>query len=193
VWPSSLSALLGWITLVTGVVPYSLEYAARQEESCNAPQAGEALLHSLDSSAVDLLAGEYVLVIVASQDSRTRDSIARGRLTLRRASTSQRTGPSPYVTFPLYGATDVDLSRVTTLKLAYPASSTAPEQPGVQAHHNLRTGELTFWLGNAIVHNAAGTTFVTDRGMFLRLLTVHDQGFVGLWEAGHFCATRHEG
>jgi len=160
--------------------------------------AAPAKRRILTLSEIDGLAGEFALTVVATQGF-LRDSVVRGRLSLWIADSPHRyyTGSPDYpdhvsdsVTFPLAGASDVDLETLGEVSLAYSVGSRNRDRPGVQG---TRSGGLVFG-------NAAGPQGMNlDAGVFFQILAITGQGFSGDWidggrrsplPAGVFCAVR---
>jgi hypothetical protein len=149
---------------------------------------------SLDSLVFVELAGAYELTMVAT--SRTGlDTIVSGTLTLAVAGEANPHGNS-LVVFPLYGWTDVDLVRLGVRRLAHPASDDSPDRPGVQAHHNIRTGDFSLVLGNTF-----DGVLRLHQGVFLSVTRADRWGLAGSWFeggarldppplVGYFCAVR---
>lgn len=146
----------------------------------------------------ETLAGEYELVLVATSGDLAGSSV-NGHLELQPNEPSLRGIPSADgktrtdSSAPLYGTTDVDVTRVGGLRLGEPTSSD-PTQPGVLL---VQQGEgIVLRIGSEA--NRRGVLRF-DGGYFaMRVRRVDKAGFAGSWAsgtvqaqaAGHFCAFR---
>ena len=153
-----------------------------------------------DHEVIEALAGEYRLVMVAAVGV-IQDSMAVGELVIRPTDAAHRYSFNPDATYPLSGWTDIDMSEVAELSLAYPAAQMHSDKPGVQMVYHRSQAYLL--LGNAIPFAGAEDVSITsDAGVFLHLVEITDDGFAGTWvdgsaapspPQGYFCATRLEG
>lgn len=144
------------------------------------------------------LAGEYELMLIATRGDSAGSSVS-GRLWLQRNEESLRSIPSAGggartdASAPLYGGTEVDVTRVDGLRLGDPASSD-PTHPGVLL---VEQGEqITLRVGSEANRR---DVIRFDGGYFaLRVRRVEEGGFAGNWSSGtveveaegHFCALR---
>lgn len=139
------------------------------------------------------LVGDYILTVVAVRGA-GRDSVVTGRLVLHPTSTAPQVPHSP-ASYPLSGWSDVDLKQLGRVSLAYPASSTDPIMPGVQAIYDSMTSAYSLVFGNAISSRGVRE----DAGVYFDLTDVSPRGFRGTWKdggriaplpQGYFCAHR---
>ena len=165
-------------------VPYTI-----QQQACTpAPVTGNRSKHRT------LLPGRYRLIVVAISDSTPPQQVAGGLL-LRsevRAATTRGGG----ISFPFWGSTDVDLTRLGQSSIAYDPSSNDVRRPGVQILHDADDGSYTMVLGNAATRWRMPRT---DSGVYFDVGTSDAHGFSGTWRDGgrsasdlhgYFCAMR---
>ncbi len=131
--------------------------------------------------------GEFLLTLVATSGA-NQDSVASGHLALRPMPHAQQVEGSPIT--PIYGWTDVDLSRLATLTIADPLASRDPTRPGVLLVYNTVNRSIVLLLGGSQSQ---------DAGVVLFVGYADSSGFSGQWrdgglrlpiESGHFCAER---
>jgi len=144
------------------------------------------------------LAGAYELVLVATAGD-SAGSSATGRLQLQpnepklRGIPSAGGGTRTDSSAPLYGTTDVDVTRVGGLRMGEPTSSD-PNRPGVLL---VQQGEgIVLRIGSEANRR---DVIRFDGGYFaMRVRRVDPKGFAGSWTSGtalrqasgHFCAHR---
>lgn len=139
--------------------------------------------------------GTYSLVVVSARPI-AHDSIVTGRLWI--VQTPDRVGPAKARTTPaLYGWSDVDLTRLGAVSLAYSPSSPDPSRPGVQVLQTPAKRVLLVF-GAAAVPGGVPR----DRGVLFTIWRVDSAGIAGYWEDGgltvprtngYFCAVRIDG
>ncbi len=143
---------------------------------------------------IESFAGDYALVVVVTAGFEN-DTIAHGSLWLRPTDSSHGRAPNPDVTFPLAGASDIDLGSIGPVSLLYSAASVSQDKPGVQVAYDSETQELWLMFGSA-----SGRDYVTiHSGVLFNVFSIDSLGFSGRWvdggifqpvPEGYFCARR---
>lgn len=168
----------------------------------NAGQADPQACAPVEEPASDLtaaeLAGEYNVRLVATSGAKDGAS-AGGRLELMAQDSAYeaRTRAAGYsdtaFSFPLYGATEVDLAAVGAVTPGDPGSAD-PLSPGVLVIQ--RPGGVMLRLGSEA--NRPGVRRFDGGYTVLQVQQVTDEGFAGTWRSavgleeagGHFCAVK---
>ncbi|HJR15684.1 MAG TPA: hypothetical protein VJ808_02430 [Gemmatimonadales bacterium] len=163
-----------------------------------------------DTSSIREFAGEYQLKLIATSGAKS-GSVVEGTLKLVPQSPDLRYRTLPgagvadsSVVHPLYGAADIDLSRLDAVQVGS-TTTLDPVQPGVlvlERHarpNRPRSTEIVLRLGSEA--NRRDRQRVDGGYMALRVLQLTPTGFSGNWSsgimrersAGHFCAVRAGG
>lgn len=154
------------------------------------PSPGE-LARFAQAEAAQIVQGTFALTVVATQGGGP-DTLVRGQLTLQPTDSAHRHPPNPAITFLSHGATDVDLTRLGPVSLAYSPAASDADRPGIQVSHD---GEHL----SMIAGNAFGRVITTDAGVLFWIVAGDEAGFRGRWEdggrrtplpGGYFCAVR---
>ena len=167
---------------------------AQTSDSLRWCQPGTTTVSVSNVSSPRDLAGTYDLVVVA-QDGGHRDSVAVGRLVLD-TTTAITAAPNSTISLPLSGNSNVDLTRLGAVSLAYPASSTDPQLPGVQVMYDSSARNYRLVFGNALSPSGSRR----DAGVYFDVVTIEPDGRIsGHWRNGgrihpvahgYFCAKR---
>ena len=154
---------------------------------------------AINPALVSSLQGKYDFVVVSTNPRFRRDSIDYATLSLTPTPARYRDSPNPAIKTLYFGHSDVDLSRLGHVALAYSPSSTEPERPGVEVDYNSRDSTLDMTFGNAMSTGA----HTMDAGVSFNVFRVDSLGFSGRWldgglpvakpghvTQGYFCAFR---
>lgn len=140
-----------------------------------------------DSATVRQLAGHFNFVVVATAGLARddRDTIRRGRLRLQPTDTTHRyvrcaggsRCPRARVTYPFFGATDASFEFPGLTSTVTPLQSADPGDPGIVVALESSARRLSLIFGNPFLHS-------TDAGVFVDVLDVDSNTFVGHWTDG---------
>lgn len=164
--------------------------------ACN-PVSSIGILKPMQGVRVEDLVGTYKLTVVANPAA-TIDTMTVGYLWLEAADDAHRyvqQGRGGY-SFPLFGASSVDLEGIGEADFLYRINSDDPDLPGVQAHFNERKGEVSLVFGAATTKR--GTPW--DTGVWFTVQKYDSAGFYGSWTggglragaSGYYCAHRFD-
>lgn len=159
------------------------------------PVSPIGIIEPMQGAPVDELAGTYQLTMIANPPT-TIDTISVGYLWLDTADERHRQIREWPGSFPLYGASSVDLEGLGEVDFLYRITSSDPDLPGVQAHYDDSNGELVLWFGAATTKQG----MPLHTGVLFTVQKVDSAGFAGSWTGaglraaagGYYCARRFD-